>query len=298
MASSQAGMAARSGSHSGPACRRTARIAGVLTHPQRAGLIYVLNDDRFPWDAVSPPVVISSGDGGQHWAPASQGLPDVPITAWALDPGDPDRLYAASWEHVFRSTDGGVSWQTTRLEMSQRNVIAVAPGDVNVLYLGGRPLLRSTDRGASWQAVPVSRAAGEAQAEDVSGLAVDPTNSQHLWVSLATGVFESRDGGASWQPAGMDGAAVRWLSAVPTGGSQPTGYVLYAGAAGDGIYRQDAGGGWQPASAGLPAGSDIIAFLADPRHRGRPVGRARWRRDLPQREQRRDVAERRAGYGR
>jgi photosystem II stability/assembly factor-like uncharacterized protein len=242
-------------------------IASVLTHPERPGLIYILSDNRIPWDSASPPAVLSSTDGGQHWMPASQGLPDVPITAWTLDPDDPGRLYAASWEHVFRSADGGLSWQSTRLEPGPRNVIAVAASDVNVLYLGGRPLLRSTDRGASWQPVPVTLTKGDAQAEDVAGLAVDPTDSQHVWAAPATGVFESRDGGASWQAAGMDGVALRWLTAVPrgAGGGAPTGCTLYAGAAGDGVYRRAAGGDWQPASEGLPANSDIIAFLADPR---------------------------------
>jgi hypothetical protein len=71
-------------------------------------------------------------------------------------------------------------------------------------------------------------------------------------------VVESVDRGATWRPAGLAGRQIRWLA---WGGGQ-----LYAGVTEDGIHRLAvAGGDWTSASAGLPAASTILAFLADPR---------------------------------
>lgn len=244
-------------------------IAGLLTHSARPGLVYAISDGRFRGSAA-PPMVLRSNDGGQHWTPAAQGLPEIGATVWALDPKDPDVLYVASWDYLFRSTDGGVSWQITRLETSSRKAIAIAPADPSTIYLGGQPAQRSTDRGATWQSMPIVTAGQARQTQDVTGLVVDPADARHLWAALdGGGVFESRDGGQAWQPVGLSGRAVRWL-ALSSSGLVVSGaadkLTLYAGVSGDGIYRWDsAAASWFSAAEGLPAQSTILAFAVDNR---------------------------------
>jgi hypothetical protein len=244
------------------------KIAGLLSHSARPDLLYAISDNRAAWTAAAPPVIWRSLDGGRRWHPAAQGLPDVPLTAWTLDPADPDRLVVASWDHVAVSTDGGLSWETSRLESSNRQAIAIAPSDPATVYLGGRPALRSTDGGRTWQTAPV-RTAGEAeQPADLTGLAVDPADARHLWASLTTGVYESRDGGATWQPHGLAGQPVRWLAVAapePQDETQAVAYALYAGIADSSLQRwTPETASWQPAQAGLPAGSTLTVFAADP----------------------------------
>lgn len=56
--------------------------------------------------------VASSVNGGITWVRADAGLPDVPVTKLAVDPGDAtgNTVYAATWLGVYRTTNGGTSW--------------------------------------------------------------------------------------------------------------------------------------------------------------------------------------------
>jgi hypothetical protein len=45
------------------------------------------------------------------WTPAGTGIPDTPVNAFVVDPANPQNLYAGTDIGVFRSTDGGTSWQ-------------------------------------------------------------------------------------------------------------------------------------------------------------------------------------------
>ncbi|HEX4603514.1 MAG TPA: hypothetical protein VH724_05925, partial [Candidatus Angelobacter sp.] len=48
--------------------------------------------------------------GSATWLPASNGLPDVPVNAFAVDPLSPSSLYAGTDVGVFNSSDGGTTW--------------------------------------------------------------------------------------------------------------------------------------------------------------------------------------------
>ncbi|WLI88107.1 hypothetical protein Q4S45_15335 [Massilia sp. R2A-15] len=56
--------------------------------------------------------VVKSTDGGVTWAPASTGLPNVPIQRLLAAPNDlsGNTVYAATWLGVYRTTNGGASW--------------------------------------------------------------------------------------------------------------------------------------------------------------------------------------------
>jgi hypothetical protein len=62
------------------------------------------------------PKIYVSEDGGAHWHDAggvldTDAIPDVPITSLALHPYQPETIYAATSIGVFRSRDGGDSWE-------------------------------------------------------------------------------------------------------------------------------------------------------------------------------------------
>lgn len=236
------------------------KIGGLLTHPARPDQVFAISDTRTPYGATTPPAVLRSLDGGKRWAPAAQNLPNVPITAWAIAPNDPDTLLLASWEHVFLSSDAGVSWRVTRLALSQRTAAIFAPSDPDIIYLAGRPASRSSDRGATWQEMPIFTTEATSQTEDVNALAVDPDDAQHLWAGLANGVYESRDGGRSWHAQGLIEKSIGWLAVMSN--SSPAVTTLYAGVAEEGIYRWD-GTTWTISASGIPAQSTLIAFAVD-----------------------------------
>ncbi len=45
------------------------------------------------------------------WTASGTGIPDVPVSAFVVDPANSNTLYAGTDIGVFRSTDGGTSWQ-------------------------------------------------------------------------------------------------------------------------------------------------------------------------------------------
>ena len=49
--------------------------------------------------------------GAPTWAPAGAGIPDVPVNSFAIDPAAPQKVFAGTDIGVFRSDDGGTSWQ-------------------------------------------------------------------------------------------------------------------------------------------------------------------------------------------
>jgi hypothetical protein len=59
-----------------------------------------------------------STDGGVHWQNASGAagttLPDIPVNALVIDPDNSDAVYAATDIGVFRTRDGGTTWESWR----------------------------------------------------------------------------------------------------------------------------------------------------------------------------------------
>jgi photosystem II stability/assembly factor-like uncharacterized protein len=72
----------------------------VLIDPEQSSRVY----------AADAATLYRSNDAGQTWGAASQELPDA-VAALALDPRQPDRLYAlTATGTLYRSEDGASSW--------------------------------------------------------------------------------------------------------------------------------------------------------------------------------------------
>lgn len=237
---------------------RNSAVLGLLTHPNRPEQVFAFIRAV---GAAQASLMLVSRDGGATWLPAGPGGAWTDATGWALDPRDPDRIYVAGINYIATSRDGGVTWQ--KQELSQyiyRSAIAIAPSDPNRVYVDGAPRLVSADGGATWTELP-PRTDGPATA---TGAAVDPSDADHVWYGMADGVRESRDGGRTTQPFGLEGQSVRWLQAAPETATGK-GLQLYAGVENGGIMRWSAETqDWQPAQTGLPAASNILAFAVDP----------------------------------
>lgn len=96
--------------------------------------------------------VFRSLDRGQHWAPASRNLASGAITALAIDPLTPTKVFAGDGNSVWRSLDSGGNW-TALLTESQLdvNVIAIHPLNPNIILMAGwKGLWKSLDGGVNW----------------------------------------------------------------------------------------------------------------------------------------------------
>jgi len=107
--------------------------------------------------------VYKSIDGGKTWSSANRGIENYRIIALAIDPSEPQILYASEGGgKLFKSTDGGQNWKdiTDKLPIQDNSnpsikEIVVDPAAPNTLYLLREQLgvLVSNDGGVNWHLI-------------------------------------------------------------------------------------------------------------------------------------------------
>ena len=115
----------------------------------------VLKHDRMY--AIDSPIgaLIVSRDGGRTFS--EQFTPSgVPIADFEVDPGDPRRIVAASDAELFRSVDGGATWE--RIGEGSGSRLAWPARDALYRALKDGSVQRSADDGTSWRRSAASTA--------------------------------------------------------------------------------------------------------------------------------------------
>ncbi|HEY1771521.1 MAG TPA: hypothetical protein VGG02_14815 [Chthoniobacterales bacterium] len=201
------------------------RIAVDPTNPQRifvaaAGSLYIPGGDRG---------VYESTDGGTTWNQVLAGDNDTTgAVDLAIDPTNTQRVFAAMWDHfrqpdlrtyggvgsgVYRTTDGGSTWQrlTKGLPAVSSTVgrigIALAASDSQRLYAivnqtSGpfQGFYKSTDGGNSWTVVSNESTLSGAQSTYgwwFGRLWVDPLDETHVF-GAGVELCESKDSGSTF----------------------------------------------------------------------------------------------------
>ncbi|HZE89389.1 MAG TPA: hypothetical protein VE404_07580, partial [Verrucomicrobiae bacterium] len=240
-------------------------------------------DPNHIWAGAAAGGVLESTDEGSTWTPVFDGQALLPVGALAAHPTDPNIVYAGTGEAngagysydgdgVYRTTDGGATWQAIGLADTHRigriAIDPVNPQRVFVAAAGGvyvaddhRGIYRSTDGGATFtQVLFVAPTAG---AIDV---AIDPVNPNRIyaaiwehfstatrWVAggVDSGIWQSVDGGDTWTRLAnglpTPAASVGRIGLAIAASSPETVYALYLNDPGSliGIYRStSAGAAW------------------------------------------------------
>ncbi|MGH7675562.1 MAG: WD40/YVTN/BNR-like repeat-containing protein, partial [Gemmatimonadales bacterium] len=204
-------------------------IGRIVIHPTDPNVVYVAALGH-PWGANKERGLYKTTDGGQTWQLAKfiserAGFVDV-----AMDPTNPDVLFAASWERVrgpwflrsggpgsalWKTTDAGKTWTEVKggglPETTKGRIgVAIAPSDPKVIYLmveadttpnpkpdkskaaQQRPsgLYRSADGGATWEKTN----SNNVRPFYYSQVRVDPKDPNRVYWS-STPVNYSNDGG-------------------------------------------------------------------------------------------------------
>jgi len=220
------------------------RVTAVVVHP---------TDPERLWIGAANGGVWSSTDAGKTWKALWSRQETLAIGALAMDPRNPNVLYAGTGEAnssadsypgvgIYRSANGGKSWslwadRRKAAIPSRIGVLVVDPQDPRTLWLGGlayspqdpQGLYRSTDGGKSWKRVKV----GTLEECWCRSILLDPQDPGTIYAGLTVrsafdGIYRSRDGGNTWQrltaglPAGdrMDRIALALAPSDPR--------VLYA----------------------------------------------------------------------
>jgi photosystem II stability/assembly factor-like uncharacterized protein len=163
-----------------------------------------------------------SVDGGSTWT-SPYDWEFSPASVLVIDPGNRGTLYAGAVEGVFQSADGGVSWSNIGLSMGvsslaldpgDPNTIYAATGGASYFGAGFLGLFKSTDGGASWAPMNNGLASVLDSRSTVTAIAFAPANPSTVYLATSgSGVYKSLDSGASWRPLnrGLTNLYVRQL---------------------------------------------------------------------------------------
>ena len=203
------------------------RIRGIAVSPIDPNTVYI---------AVAAGGIWKTTDGGQNWSDIASVLPSLTYGAIAVDPNNPDNIYAGGGEVVY---------------------------GFNGLIYGGAGLYKSTDSGNSW--VQITDSIGDIT--NFGDIEVSPHNSNIVFAALAggdffvtprpnEGIWRSEDAGLTWTKTldVVDGLDVIVHPIDPN--------IVYAATGGgvttSGFYiSTDAGLTWDSSNTGLPPSSTI-----------------------------------------
>ncbi|HEV2232038.1 MAG TPA: glycoside hydrolase, partial [Terriglobia bacterium] len=211
----------------------TQSIGAIAVAPSDPNIIYVASGEGLQRPDLSVGNgIYKSTDGGKTWT--HLGLRDgQQIPALAVDPRDPNRVYAAVLGHpygpneergIFRSTDGGATWKKIlyKNENTGGSDIEIDPENPNVVYAsmwevrsgpwednneyGGSDggVFKSTDGGNNWRQLT------KGLPEDLQQIyvAIAPSHPNRLYATIGTAhalaVYRSDDAGENWYRATDD----------------------------------------------------------------------------------------------
>jgi photosystem II stability/assembly factor-like uncharacterized protein len=243
------------------------RVTAIAVHPIQNNIVFAGGAQGGVWKSI---------DGGDSWAPLTENQCSLAVGSITIDPVNPNIMYVGTGEQnrsgdsyygcgVLRSSDGGASWTQLGADVFVTTTGGARIGHViidastagsatstTVMVSTTFGLFRSMDSGRSWSRVLTTG--------NVSGLAVDPVNSQVWYAGVAAydstaqsnGVFKSTDGGVTWKPLPLTfGTTVGRieLAIAPSNGS-----VLYAAAEDrtpNSSSAQQLAGIWRSSDAGV-----------------------------------------------
>ena len=274
----------------------TGSIGALAVAPSNPDIIYVGSGEglRRP-DLSTGDGIYKSTDAGHTWR--HLGLRDgQQITNVIVDPQDPNRVFVAVLGHpygpnsergVFRSTDGGETWQKIFYKDDDTGAtdLAFDPKNPQTLYADmwssrrppwttGNPLeghtgglFKSSDGGDTWH--PLAKGLPtNAQGLGRIGFGISPSNPNRMYALVDAapevgGLYRSDDAGESWQRVNHEeriwgrGSDFAWVRVAPD--NPDTIYICNTS-----TYRSSDAGTSFTAIKGAPGGDDYHTVWINP----------------------------------
>lgn len=206
---------------------KSERIAKIIVDPSNSNTVYVAVQGAL-WSDSEERGVYKTTDGGKTWSRLLYVNPSTGCASLAMDPNNPQVLYAAMWDHrrtaydfrsggpgsgLYKSTDGGANWTklsaglpTGTIGRIAVAVSKVAPYSVYALVESEKSALyKSVDNGANWLKMSDQNAMGE-RPFYFSNIAPDPVEAERIYKPGFV-LLVSTDGGKIFQGASTEGGA-------------------------------------------------------------------------------------------
>jgi hypothetical protein len=201
------------------------RIADIDIHPENRSVWYV---------AVGSGGVWKTENAGTTWRPIFDDQPSYSIGSLAIDPSEPSTVWVGTGEDVggrhvgygdgvYKSTDGGQTWQNKGLGNTEHiSTMVVHPENSDVVWVsaqgplwtpgGERGLYKTADGGETWR-----KLLGDDEWTGVTDIVMDPRDPDVLYAATwqrhrtvaaymgggpGSGIHKSTDGGETWNGPG------------------------------------------------------------------------------------------------
>jgi hypothetical protein len=159
----------------------------------------------FATSGSNPTTIVTSSNKGQSWSVAGS----YAYTNYCMTIGPTGNLYAGSSHRIYRSTNGGATWNYTSMSNLYTYDMFAHPTDPNVVYGAGYryngsmwvlAFIKSTNGGSSWTTTDL-----ETQNSYARCIAVSMSDPDVIYVGgyrlpspYTPIMYRSTDGGSTW----------------------------------------------------------------------------------------------------
>ncbi len=196
-----------------PTAKGVGRIDCIATNPIDSNIIWAGSPTGGLWKTTN---------GGQTWTTNTDALPNIGIADIVIDPTNPNIMYIATGDRdsyflntsgVFKSTDGGNTWQATGSLFTASKIyrLLINPQNPNILYIASNfGIWKTINGGSSWSQI------FHQNAMSIKDLALQPGNPNTIYAACTAGFnegvlfYKSTDAGSSFN---------RVSSGLPTSGN-------------------------------------------------------------------------------
>jgi photosystem II stability/assembly factor-like uncharacterized protein len=206
-----------------------------------------------------PDSALRTSTDGQTFTPTALSPPNVTAIAGS---SDGHTLLAADLGVIYRSVDGGSSWNASATIPGDAIALAIDPTNPSNAYAvanlnSSAAFYRSADGGLTWQS---SGEPGGGFGVAISRILIDPQNPASIYAFFSAALYHTSDSGNTWEEIYISGPPVNTLSpsAFAIAPSQPQ---IAHGSYGGGIAKKSSDGGatWQSIGPVYPSNPNTIA---------------------------------------
>ncbi|MCD4698480.1 MAG: hypothetical protein K8S16_19815 [Bacteroidales bacterium] len=244
--------------------KNTERIGRIFIHPHNPNIIFVAALGHL-WNSNEERGVYKTTDGGKNWEKILYVDENTGCADLAMDPSNPDILYAAMWEFrrypyyfnsggpgsgLYISRNGGESWDKITdvfpNEELGRIAVSISPVDPNIVYAlvesDKSTLYRSKDKGNSWEKMNDEPNMGH-RPFYFSLIVADPVDTNRVY-KPGYSLVMSENGGKNFRGTFVTGGRVHgdfhalWIS-------KKDNHLMYLGTDGGLYISNDQGSSWR-----------------------------------------------------